>query len=499
MVTRSWQRRSAASVLVTALLMDAVLPVAQAQSLEEYAKQQFQQQAPAPAGKQDRKRNKGAAPAETPSLPSYEAQPAPAPAYQAQPSYQVQQPASPAPSAPVVAAPSPSLTTPSAPQPIMPAGSAASTKAAIAASAAGVVGQAASLKAACPAGASEAVLAACTARSKALLASIRSSDRSKATRSVVSTASIAQNAGAYAALTGRTSWGDSAPVTADNAKALSENWQTPSNDPLAVAMPATLRGYAQQQAAPRIGLGPSVANAINPAAAMSLSAYASAVSAADRAAAYGNPAASKSEVDRMVLEAEQEFGIPPGLLSSIVMQESGGGPNSHLLISCRGASVYPKSKEEAIAAVNSLLAQGKLDCDLATTQRNMKWHPRSFLFNNQDRWHDFFDHRMAIRWGAWYLRLLAKGGPEFINDKGRTESAPGTKGDWLYAVLMYNAWYNEKAGYKYLVGVVDKWSRIRRQRGISEAVFQEVAALSPNGVRVLRLNDTFQQQMLASR
>lgn len=327
---------------------------------------------------------------------------------------------------------------------------------------------------------------------------------SRASRSIASAQSAATSAGQFTALTGQASWTDDiAPVNEDNARVLAESeYRLQEQGPLDAVAPALFQRPASNLsgAVPRIG--PAWSNVGRP----SPIPPGGAGGAVDRGALYGvgSPAASRSEIVKLAIEAEQEFGIPPGLLRAILEQESSalsapGG--SEFLISCRGDSKRPKSREEAIAVHNALLGQNKLDCDLSVSQRNAKWHPRSFLYDNKDHWTQFFDAKMAIRWAAWYLRLLAKpgGGPEFINDKGRVERTPGLNWDWIRAVQYYNAWVNEKPGARYSKGVLEKWSRIRKQHGIPETVFSEVVAMSPNGIRVLRVHEAFEVNMLAMR
>lgn len=82
---------------------------------------------------------------------------------------------------------------------------------------------------------------------------------------------------------------------------------------------------------------------------------------------------------------EREYGIAPGLLTAIALTESGhraalGSPWAPWpwTVNADGPALYFDDRDEAIAAVQTLMRQGTSNVDLGCMQINMTWHNGSF-------------------------------------------------------------------------------------------------------------------------
>lgn len=114
-------------------------------------------------------------------------------------------------------------------------------------------------------------------------------------------------------------------------------------------------------------------------------------SSATRAACFDNAA-----------EAEQRYGLPEGLLQSIVFVESGGNP---FAVNYKGKGYMYGELETAQGFVAGLLEDGRTVIDVGCGQVNLKWHPDAFA--NLD---EAFDPASNLDYAARHLRDLA--GPE---------------------------------------------------------------------------------------
>jgi hypothetical protein len=125
-----------------------------------------------------------------------------------------------------------------------------------------------------------------------------------------------------------------------------------------------------------------------------------------------------------IAQAEQEFGIPRGLLAAIGRVESGRrDPDSGDIgpwpwaVNNAGDGRYFRTREQAITHVGLLQARGERNIDVGCTQVNLMFHPYAFISIEEA-----FEPLANARYAARFLANLA----------GRT-------GDWTNAAGFYHS------------------------------------------------------------
>ena len=99
-----------------------------------------------------------------------------------------------------------------------------------------------------------------------------------------------------------------------------------------------------------------------------------------------------------ITTTETKLGIPKGLLHAIGTVESGHWP---WIINVAGEDRVFASKDEAVAATQSLLAQGVKSIDVGCVQVNLMWHPDAFASLD-----DAFEPASNVAYGGHFLRAL---------------------------------------------------------------------------------------------
>ena len=109
-----------------------------------------------------------------------------------------------------------------------------------------------------------------------------------------------------------------------------------------------------------------------------------------------------------VLEAEQNYHIKKGLLQTIATVESGRWSDLRQkrvawpwTVQYNGHGRYYKTKEEAVAAIKSLQAQGITNIDVGCMQINLKYHGHAF--NSVE---DAIEPKHNVAYSAGFLRSL---------------------------------------------------------------------------------------------
>lgn len=140
---------------------------------------------------------------------------------------------------------------------------------------------------------------------------------------------------------------------------------------------------------------------------------------------------------------ERQYGIPTHLLSAIASTESGRyhkGLNIKVpwpwTINAEGKGYFFSSKQEAIASVNKLRAQGVKSIDVGCMQVNLMHHPQAFASLDEA-----FDPEHNVAYAASFLRSLyqeTNSWKEAAADYHSRTHSRGTE----YAGHVYNSWYN---------------------------------------------------------
>ncbi len=140
---------------------------------------------------------------------------------------------------------------------------------------------------------------------------------------------------------------------------------------------------------------------------------------------------------------ERQYGIPTHLLSAISSTESGRyhkGLNIKVpwpwTINAAGKGYFFSSKQEAIASVNKLRAQGIKSIDVGCMQVNLLHHPQAFASLDEA-----FDPEHNVAYAASFLRSLyqeTNSWKEAAADYHSRTHSRGTE----YAGHVYNSWYN---------------------------------------------------------
>ena len=122
-----------------------------------------------------------------------------------------------------------------------------------------------------------------------------------------------------------------------------------------------------------------------------------------------SPAAAKDEAGAClghIDSQEKDRGIPEGLLKSIGFAESGRTVNGKRVawpwtVNAQGQGHYFKSKDEAIAFVQDLQANGVKVIDVGCMQVNLYYHPKAFASLE-----DAFDPASNVAYAAKFLTWL---------------------------------------------------------------------------------------------
>ena len=111
---------------------------------------------------------------------------------------------------------------------------------------------------------------------------------------------------------------------------------------------------------------------------------------------------------RAIAQVEPRSGLPPGLLGSIALVESGradpaGGPPRPWpwAWNAVGESHYPPDRATALAEVAALQARGVASIDIGCMQINLRHHPAAF-----PTLEEAFDPLTNVRYGARFLSQL---------------------------------------------------------------------------------------------
>ncbi len=144
---------------------------------------------------------------------------------------------------------------------------------------------------------------------------------------------------------------------------------------------------------------------------------------------------------REIAEAEENRGIPRGLLASIATVESGRWHAARRAalawpwtVTARGVGKFFRTKAEAAAAVRGLKAAGVSNIDVGCMQVNLRYHPSAFA--NLD---DALDPARNVAYGADFLVRLRAARGSWRKAVARYHSA--TPSHYRpYAAKVFRAW-----------------------------------------------------------
>jgi hypothetical protein len=141
--------------------------------------------------------------------------------------------------------------------------------------------------------------------------------------------------------------------------------------------------------------------------------------------------------------AEYTAKLPPRLLSAISITETGrlDPATGHLRpwpwsIDVDGEGQFFETRENAIAAVRALQAQGVKSIDVGCMQVNLMYHPDAFATLEQA-----FDPTTNARYAAQFLNLLYAGTHDWSHAIAAYHSETPALGD-AYRVLVLARWQN---------------------------------------------------------
>lgn len=144
---------------------------------------------------------------------------------------------------------------------------------------------------------------------------------------------------------------------------------------------------------------------------------------------------------KYILKAEQNLGIPPGLLSAISLIESGKAAPGHedlvawpWVINVEGKPEYHKTKTEAVKALNKHLDAGILNIDVGCMQINYRHHGAEFKSPAY-----MMDPRRNVDYAAKFLRALRQQHNSWTKAVGHYHSAT-LKHQVPYRHKVYNKW-----------------------------------------------------------
>jgi hypothetical protein len=144
--------------------------------------------------------------------------------------------------------------------------------------------------------------------------------------------------------------------------------------------------------------------------------------------------------DAAIVAAERTTHLPPRLLGAIAEVESGRlDAAGHLrpwpwTIDAEGRGQFFASKQEAVAAVQALQAQGVQSIDVGCMQVNLTHHPNAFVSLDQA-----FDPTANAQYAARFLNTLY-----------------GISGSWLQATAAYHS-QTPAIGAEYQERVMARW------------------------------------------
>jgi hypothetical protein len=183
--------------------------------------------------------------------------------------------------------------------------------------------------------------------------------------------------------------------------------------------------------------------------------------------AYATPAPDAVIIDKTnpamlcedaAIHHERQHGLPRALLAAVSMAESGRYDAKTRkarawpwTINAEGRPYYFKSKADAVAKTQALLASGMRSIDIGCMQVNLRYHPDAFASLE-----DGFDPMTNVAYGANFLMRLHK----------RT-------GSWPEAVADYHS-QSEARGDRYFARVIRIWQNERER-----VVNRTIAALTP--------------------
>jgi len=126
--------------------------------------------------------------------------------------------------------------------------------------------------------------------------------------------------------------------------------------------------------------------------------------------------------------AEAASGIPPGLLASISLAETGGSPYAGRAgwpwtINAEGQGRFFATKAEAIAEVQRLRLRGVRSIDAGCMQVNLMFHPDAFASLDEA-----FDPAHGVAYAARFLRELKNMTGSWEEALGRYHSADPLRG-----------------------------------------------------------------------
>lgn len=162
-------------------------------------------------------------------------------------------------------------------------------------------------------------------------------------------------------------------------------------------------------------------------------------------AATGDDVADRQVCLHHIANTERTFKIPQGLLAAIGLTESGRVVARKRTVwpwtvNAEGAGHYFESKEDAIAFVEDLQADGVTSIDVGCMQINLKHHADAFA--NLD---DAFDPATNVEYGAEFLTSLKGELRTWLKAVRRYHSATPEKGEAYGERVMAN-WDAAKGG-----------------------------------------------------
>ncbi len=133
--------------------------------------------------------------------------------------------------------------------------------------------------------------------------------------------------------------------------------------------------------------------------------------------------------------------LPPGLLASIALTESGYRPPGTRAfvpwpwtINSTAGSFYLDSKREAVAKVETLKRQGVTNIDVGCMQINLQYHPDAFRSLD-----DAFRPESNVGYAVRFLGTLQRSTPTLFDAVGRYHSATPGRSE-AYARKVFARW-----------------------------------------------------------
>lgn len=111
-------------------------------------------------------------------------------------------------------------------------------------------------------------------------------------------------------------------------------------------------------------------------------------------------ASNKAEILNLITNAEQEHGIPKGLLLAVAKTESN---LKSFALNIEGRPIFPTDKESALKTIRKALNAGFTNIDIGVAQINYKWHGSNFSCIE-----DMLSPETNIRYAARLLSQLKR-------------------------------------------------------------------------------------------